>query len=109
MKYAVRKPKVVAYERNFSYLAMYSSRKYSYPEIPRGRVVSKVKIFKGKYEADLEFPAAGVQTKKPFHGRDMDIFWKNTLYYFYSKEYYNWRKDHGFVWISAVVEMRYCR
>jgi len=63
MKYAVRKSKVVAYERNFSYLAMYSSRKYSYPsqgrltEIPRGRVVSKVKIFKGKYEADLEFPA----------------------------------------------------
>jgi len=62
MKYAVRKSEVVAYERNFSYLAMYSSRKYSYPpqgrltEIPRGRVVSKVKIFKGKYEADLEFP-----------------------------------------------------
>jgi len=62
MKYAVRKSKVVAYERNFSCLAMHSSRKYSYPpqgrltEIPRGRVVSKVKIFKGKYEADLEFP-----------------------------------------------------
>ena len=39
-----------------------SSRKYAYPpqgmslEILRGRGVSKAKIFKGKYEAKLEFP-----------------------------------------------------
>ena len=44
-------------------------------EIPRGRGVSKAKIFKGKYmyEAKLEFPGGGkVQIKKPFVG-GMDI------------------------------------
>jgi len=52
-------------------------RKYPYPpkgellEIPRGRGVSKVKIFKGKYEPKLEFPegrGGGGQTKKPSVG-----------------------------------------
>ena len=39
-------------------------------EIPRGRRVSKAKIFKGKYEAKLEIPGQReVQTKKPFLGK----------------------------------------
>jgi len=56
---------------------MYCSSKYQYPshgwslEIPRGWGVSKAKIFKGKYEAKLEFPeegGEGVQTKTPSIG-----------------------------------------
>jgi len=38
-------------------------------EIPRRRGVLKAKIFKGKYEPQLEFPEGwGVQTKKPSVG-----------------------------------------
>ena len=62
---------------------MCSSKKYPYPpqgrssEIPRGRRVSKPKIFKGKYEAKLEFPVGvGGQTKYLLWG--MDIFWNQT-------------------------------
>ena len=49
-------------------------------EIPRGRGVLKVKILGAKYEAKLKFPGGqGVQNKKNFRGRSMDIFWNCTL------------------------------
>ena len=37
-------------------------------------------MFKGMYEAELEFPEGGeVQTEKPFLEWGMDIFWNNTM------------------------------
>ena len=50
-------------------------------EIPDKRGIFEATLFKGKYEAKLEFPEEwGVQTKKTFHARgSMNIFWKNTI------------------------------
>lgn len=58
------------------FIAMCSSRMYPHPpqgtftKIPRGRGVSKVKTFKGKYEAKPKFPGGwtGIQTKNFFMG-----------------------------------------
>ena len=49
-------------------------------EILRGRGVLKTKIFKGKYEAKLEFPG-GVGGPKPKTVRwgGMDIFWNHII------------------------------
>jgi len=49
-------------------------------EIPRGRGVSKVHFFKGKYGTKMEFPdwVRGFKLKT-FRGRSMDIFWNNTF------------------------------
>ena len=56
------------------------SRKYPFPphgrlmEILKGRGISKAQIFKGRYQAKLEFPGGhtGVRFKlKTFHGRGM--------------------------------------
>jgi len=39
----------------------------------------KAKIFKGKFEPNLEFSEGwGVQTEKTLCGGSMDIFWNNT-------------------------------
>ena len=71
---------------NNSRKTLCSSRKYPYPpqgrslEIPRGRGVSKAKIFKGMYEAKLEIPGGwGGSNQKTFRGGDMDIFWNHTF------------------------------
>jgi len=37
-------------------------------EIPRGREVSKAKIFKGKYQPKLEFQRGGGSNQKTLHG-----------------------------------------
>ena len=53
-----------------------------------GRGLLKVQFFKGSFEAKFGISrwecvcvwgAKGVQSKKSFHGRGMDIFWNNTL------------------------------
>ena len=42
-------------------------------KIPRRKGVLKAKIFKGKYEPELEFPEVwGVQTKKTLRGESME-------------------------------------
>lgn len=48
--------------------------------------VSKAKIFKGKYEAKLEFPEEGerVETKKPSMGGGYGYFLECTIYCFAS-------------------------
>lgn len=68
------------------FIAMCSSRMYPHPpqgtftKIPRGRGVSKVKTFKGKYEAKPKFPGGldGDSNQKLLHGTGMDTFWNNT-------------------------------
>jgi len=50
-------------------------------DIPRGREVSKAKIFKGKYQPKLEFQrGGGFKPKNPPWG-SKDIFWNNTMSY----------------------------
>ena len=49
-------------------------------EIPRGRGVSKAKIFKGKYEAELKIPGGWeCPNQKTILWGGMDIFW-NHMY-----------------------------
>lgn len=62
------------------------SRKHPYPqslgrlmEIPSGRRGFKTKRFKRKYVAKPEFSGGGCSNLETFHGRDVDIFWNNTL------------------------------
>ena len=45
----------------------------------RGGGISKARIFKGKYEAKLEFQRGGGSNQKTFCGGGMDIFWNNPL------------------------------
>lgn len=69
------------------FIAMCSSRMYPHPpqgtftKIPRGRGVSKVKTFKGKYEAKPKFPGGldRDSNQKLLHGTGMDTFWNNGL------------------------------
>jgi len=69
---------------------MCGSRKYPYPphrwslEIPKELGGPKANIFKGKYEAKLEFPegwgsGGGASKQKNIHGGGMDILWNNTM------------------------------
>jgi len=52
-----------------------------YWKIQGGVGVSKAKIFKGKYGANLESPGGwgGGSNQKTIHGGGMDIFWNNTI------------------------------
>ena len=66
---------------------MCSSRKYPcrpqgrLTEIPKGRGVSESQFFERKYDTKMEFLEGwGVQFKKTFHERGMDIFWNSTMY-----------------------------
>ena len=57
--------------------------------------VSKAKIFKGKYEAKLEFPQGwGFKLKKIIRGGGMDIFWKHTLVFC----------DYGSIMLQIMLE-----
>ena len=49
--------------------------------IPRGRGVSKAKVFEMKlYDTKREFPEGwGIQLEKPSMGSGMDNFWNNTI------------------------------
>ena len=49
-------------------------------EIPRGRGVSKAKLFKESMKLNWKFlGGGGIQTKKAFLGGGMDIFWNHTI------------------------------
>lgn len=72
-------------------ITMCGFRKYPYPPqenslgISRGRMVSKAKVFKRKYKAQLQFPEGWVevgveaQTKKTFHEWGMSMFWNTSV------------------------------
>ena len=49
----------------------------------RGGGVFETKLFKGKYEAKLEFPeglrGGGCSNQKPFCGGNVNIFWNNAI------------------------------
>jgi len=62
------------------------SRKYRCPpqggflEIPRGRGISKAKLFfKESIKPNWNFQREEGSNKKTLHGRSMDIFWTNTI------------------------------
>ena len=80
--------KIMYFTMHLQGAQMCSSIQYPYPphgrsmEIPRGWRVSKVKIFKGKYGAQVEIPegwGGGGLTQKTFRGRGIDISWNNTI------------------------------
>ena len=48
-----------------------------------GGGILKAKIFKGMYEAKLEFPEGWEGSNQNLPWRGMDIFWKNTLFCLY--------------------------
>ena len=72
---AISKLSIVWFQKNIHILAKEGHWKFR-----EGEGVSKATMFKGKYEAKLEFPEGwGCKPPKTIHGRGIDVSWNNTF------------------------------